>query len=414
MELLPTTEGALDFVKVKTKEHVHGLHPYPARMIPQIAQKLIEVSIKESCDHQLIVDPFCGSGTVLTEAILANHQAIGIDINPLAVLLAKVRSNPISLSQRFPCGVMSKIKNEKNRYSKNKHDKELIQDATYWFKEDVVQDLLTIKKVVFEDIWTVDQQNFLKCCLSKTARLVSNIYHSGDTYVKRMKDERLQKHNPNTFQIFERVLIENTNRMNVFSTDQSSMEDNKATVLCSDAQAIPIGTKQVDLVVTSPPYGEERNTIAYSRWSRISAMWLDLKMTTLGEGTLGRTNSFGPNTHNEAFSDDISKIPVLKLLESKDTTMANLVRAFLEDYTLALREIQRILKTGCYAAIVIGNRSSRGIRLDLDLISQELAALVGLKHIQTAYRNIPTKAIPRTCALGDTISRENLIIFEKN
>jgi len=136
MELLPTVEGALDFVGAKTKDHVHGLHPYPARMIPQIAQKLIEVSIKGDYDHQLIVDPFCGSGTVLTEALLANHQAIGIDINPLAVLLAKVRSKPLSLSQGFPRDVMSKIKEEKRQLSVSKDDENLIRDVTLLYKLD--------------------------------------------------------------------------------------------------------------------------------------------------------------------------------------------------------------------------------------------------------------------------------------
>jgi len=64
------------FRKANTHEHIHGIHPYPARMIPQIARKLIKLYSKPD---DIVLDPFCGSGSVLAEA----NRAIGIDINPL-------------------------------------------------------------------------------------------------------------------------------------------------------------------------------------------------------------------------------------------------------------------------------------------------------------------------------------------
>ena len=70
----------------------HGLHPYPAGMIPQIARRLIE---KYSNRDDVVLDPFCGSGGVLVEATLLDRKSFGIDINPLACLLARVKTTPI-------------------------------------------------------------------------------------------------------------------------------------------------------------------------------------------------------------------------------------------------------------------------------------------------------------------------------
>ena len=80
------------FVRVKTDFMTHGLHPYPARMIPQIAERLIN---RYSSPNSLVLDPFCGSGTVLVESRRHQRNAVGNDINRLAVLLAEVKSKRV-------------------------------------------------------------------------------------------------------------------------------------------------------------------------------------------------------------------------------------------------------------------------------------------------------------------------------
>ena len=83
-----------DYKSVDTKYNNHGIHDYPARMIPQIANRLIETYGK---DKKIILDPFTGSGTTLLESKLCQNfeTAYGIDINPLARLIAKVKTTPI-------------------------------------------------------------------------------------------------------------------------------------------------------------------------------------------------------------------------------------------------------------------------------------------------------------------------------
>src|SRR3989344_2905567 len=84
-----------DFKKANTKEFTHGLHTYPAMMIPQIARRLIYLYGKEA---KTLLDPFCGSGTSLVESSLIPtiKEAYGFDLNPLAILISKVKSTPIN------------------------------------------------------------------------------------------------------------------------------------------------------------------------------------------------------------------------------------------------------------------------------------------------------------------------------
>ncbi|WP_437588114.1 DNA methyltransferase [Sorangium sp. So ce1000] len=70
------------------RAHVHGFHSYPARMHPDTARRLIEGLSRRG---ERVLDPFCGSGTVLVEARLAGRAAIGVDANPLAVRLARLK-----------------------------------------------------------------------------------------------------------------------------------------------------------------------------------------------------------------------------------------------------------------------------------------------------------------------------------
>ena len=78
-----------DFRDSKTKYLTHGLHPYPAKFIPQIPDTLIR---ELSNEGDTVADIFCGSGTTLVEALLLNRSAVGFDANPLACLISRSKT----------------------------------------------------------------------------------------------------------------------------------------------------------------------------------------------------------------------------------------------------------------------------------------------------------------------------------
>ena len=82
-----------DFPTAKTDYLTHGLHPYPAKFIPQIPNALIQ---ELSSVGDTVADIFCGSGTTLLEALQLKRHAIGIDANPLAALISRAKTTPLT------------------------------------------------------------------------------------------------------------------------------------------------------------------------------------------------------------------------------------------------------------------------------------------------------------------------------
>ncbi len=107
------------FSKADTSYLTHGLHDYPARMIPQIARRLIE---RYSPKGGRVLDPFCGSGTTLVEARLMGRDSVGSDVNPFALLLAKVKSTPIDFrrSKFAAAAFLRKVDGDHRRREKAK------------------------------------------------------------------------------------------------------------------------------------------------------------------------------------------------------------------------------------------------------------------------------------------------------
>src|SRR5260370_32805210 len=86
-----------DFSGTSVNKGIHAIHPYPAKFIPQIPRKLIELF--HPGDSSIVLDPFCGSGTTLAEAIDLGLDAWGIDLSPIACLTTRVKTTPL------PCGL---------------------------------------------------------------------------------------------------------------------------------------------------------------------------------------------------------------------------------------------------------------------------------------------------------------------
>ena len=86
--------GDWEYRTANTKEYTHGIHPYPAMMIPQVARRLIG---EYGPEEGVLLDPYCGTGTTLLEGMLVNLDATGTDLNPLARLIARTKTAPIDL-----------------------------------------------------------------------------------------------------------------------------------------------------------------------------------------------------------------------------------------------------------------------------------------------------------------------------
>jgi len=199
----PMQDHSWDFKTSNTKNGNHGYHTYPAMIIPSVAKRIIEDYGKKS---RYLCDPFMGSGTVLLEAKLSQNfkYAYGIDINPLAVLIAKAKTTPINpklLDKNF-----KKILNNYSKIKKTSQDQTdletpKIPNLEYWFKPNVVSDLTILKKSIesiLNENFDVETKlkTFFNVSFSETIRFVSNSRNS-EFKLYRIPEETLINFEPN-------------------------------------------------------------------------------------------------------------------------------------------------------------------------------------------------------------------------
>jgi site-specific DNA-methyltransferase (cytosine-N4-specific) len=399
-----------EYAEANTQDHVHGLHLYPARMIPQIANRLIK---ENSSVGQTILDPFCGSGSVLAEALILGRNAVGLDINPLAIMISKAKTSPISpdtLGQVFD--EVSEIVKQNislNRENKYKPDVFYFKNIHHWFNKDVVNDLSIIKESINKTkIADESIDNLLKVCFSATLLKTSNIAFADNPYFARAKKGKaLEKHAPNVLEIFEQNLQDYRCRMRLFYELHS--KNVSCRVIRHDSRNMPLKDNSIDLVVTSPPYGEESHTMSYSRFTKLSLLWLGYSLRDINKNE--STSLGGTLTVFRDISPRLRKL--YDELAEKDSQRAKEVFSFFWDYEKCLMEIHRVLRPGCLACIVIGDRSALGLKVSNGEITEELAKPSGFIHKATYHRKIPKKVLPRSDYKVDLINEEDIILLGK-
>lgn len=409
-----------DFRKDFTKYSNHGFHTYPAMMIPQVARRLIQTYGKNA---KVLLDPFMGSGTALLEATLHSNfeKAYGIDINPLALLISKVKTTPIDAKILWKeyHDLMEKCTDDKKdvNFSQKQIEKPNFPNIEFWFKPQVITDLAIIRKNISE-VTNRDIKNFFLVAFSETVRDVSNT-RNREYKLYRMSAEMMKKHKPDTISIFREKLKENITSMQNYFEEYN--ENCKVKLLAEDARkTTSIQNGEVDLIVTSPPYGDSRTTVAYGQFSRLALQWLGYdQKTVLGidKVSLGGipTKDLIHDLDSATLKDILQKIADIDPMRARD------VLSFYVDFDKCVQELHRVTKKGAFLCFVVGNRTVKGVQIPTDEIILELfQAKNHYKHHNTFIRNIPHKRMPKlnspTNISGNhavTMNEEWIVIIEK-
>ena len=403
-----------DFNGAKTKPYSHGFHTYPAMFIPQVARRLLLTYSKKG---DTICDIFCGSGTALIESKLLNRNSYGIDLNPLAIFLAKVKTTPINpktLSSEY-IKLLMKIDKIKNTEIK----KPQFNNLEFWFKDKVIVELAKIKKAI-KEIKNKKIQDFFLVAFSETVRKSSNT-KNGEFKLVRIKKELLEKYNPNTLAVFKQKMESNIKGMEEFYRD---VDKNTWTKIIFGDSSKDNGIKEnsIDYIITSPPYGDSRTTVAYGQFSRLSAQWIDIfddpdNASGVDNKLLGgkATKELIHSLSSNYLSESLNKIT------KRDEKRAKDVLSFFLGLNDCLIRAYKILKPKKYFCIVIGNRLVKQVRIPTDFIITELAQKIGFTCEDIFVRNIPGKRMPIKTSptniageLEETMSKESIVILRKD
>lgn len=406
-------DSSWDYRGESTKTNTQGFHSYPAMMIPQVAHRLIEEYSKEG---DVVLDPFCGSGSVLVEAKITRRYSWGIDLNPLAVLIARVKTTPINPS------ILYKEYHSLIEQIREMHDYEAnlpqFFNLHFWFKESVIKSLAKIKAAV-DKIEKTEVREFFRVTLSEVVRLSSNS-RSGEFKLYRYPESKLKDYDPDPLQLFMGKAEMSIAGMKNFH--KACPIDVWSKVIEADStkpvEAIVPGS--VDIIVTSPPYGDSRTTVAYGQFSRLSSQWLGLMA---GKPRNLDNEMLGGRIHAKNEIELIS--PTLDIMMDyileKDATRARQVQSFYIDLYHSLKNMADYLKVGGHTCIVVGNRRVKGIQLSTDIITCEIARHFVFVPQRIIIRNIPNKTMPLKNSptnvrgvLEDTMRKEYIIILRKS
>ena len=288
IEVAPTPEA-----DAPDRAHVHGFHAYPARAHPVTARRLVEAFAPARGN---VLDPFCGSGTVLVEAMLAGRNAIGTDLNPLAVMLARAKTHPRKPAATEALALAAKevaAFADARRKAKSGASRRLPQEDVSMFAPHVLLELDGIRAGIEKA--PPEARPDLQLVLSSI--LVKLAAKRGDT-----SDEPMEKRVSAGYpaRLFVRKTEELITRFAAFAAAIGGLPPPppRTRVFLDDASHLrKIEDRSIDCVVTSPPYVATYDYLAHHD---MRIRWLGLDARRLEKAEIGARRRYERLTPAEA------------------------------------------------------------------------------------------------------------------
>lgn len=372
-----------DFVGQSYASVYPNLHKYPATMLPQIG---IEILKELNISKGTLLDPYCGSGSSFASGLECGlTEMFGFDINPLAVLISTVRFTKISVNELietkkvFRNNVYEFLREEKNIGTFKKPE---ITNINFWFSKEVV-DNLTIVKHFIDKIHNEKIRHFFLIPFSETVRECSYT-RNNEFKLFRMKPEDILNFNPDVIAVYLKKL-ENT--IFLYNNFYFPKLNEKVNINVQFAKFQP-QDKYFDVVLTSPPYGDSRTTVAYGQFSTFSNEWLGINYARKIDKMLmgGVKPKF--NINEGLIADYISKINKI------DNKRALEVSAFYNDLSCSIQRVAKSVRKGGKSIYIIGNRTVKNVHLPTDQFIAEKFEENGFSHLITYERALSNKSMP--------------------
>ncbi len=415
-KLFSNAETDWTFNGENTRQLTHCFHDYPARMIPQVARQFLELFAKDT--NGILFDPYCGTGTTLVEGFIKGFDCLGFDLNPLARLIAKAKTTVFDLAE------IDYYISDFNKFIFSKPTNFEIPEISgiarldFWFKPEVIEKLSIIKEFT-EQISDSEVKLFFLTAFSETVREASNT-RTHEFKLYRYDEQSLEKFQPDVFGLMSAKLQRNRKgcaeflaivEKLAFTPQADILEFNTVDAAPDDFES------KIDVVLTSPPYGDSTTTVAYGQYSRLSAAWLGLFQPEKVDGKL-----MGSKKGKAIENFDCKKLDAaIRQIAEVDEKRAIEVSAFYDDLQKSIENVSRLVKSNGLACYVVGNRKVKGIELPTDLAVKDFFERNDFKYLKTFHRAIPNKRMPLrnspsnvAGATENTMNREYIVVLQKS
>lgn len=387
-----------------------NLHKYPATMLPQIGLKLLKEFKAKKTN---LLDPYCGSGSSFSSGLeYGIKKFVGFDLNPLAILISKAKLNYIESD------ILNIEKDKlKNRISKKTYNKNYemlkskiisnIKNIDFWIEKKTQEDLIFIYSLI-ENIKNKPKiKNIFLLAFSETLREAS---YTRNNEFKLFRMQNYQNYKPDAFSIFAQKLDSITeNYLNIY---QPKLKNINFNLYNSSFVSKNI---MFDTILTSPPYGDSKTTVAYGQFSTFINEWLGFENARKLDSIL-----MGGKKASNLYMKGLIKKYIMEI-EKIDKKRALEVSSFYFDLDASIKSLLNSINKEGLCFFIVGNRRVKNIELPTDKFISQLFKENNFKHITTIERKISNKAMPiknsptnKIGILSNTINKEYIIVCEKN
>lgn len=423
------------------RDFVHGFCTYPAMMVPKMQREMLDVCLEHLHDTTpCLLDPFAGSGTILVEGMLRGLDIVGIDVNPLAILLCKAKTTILNLStlQEKTIQLFSRIITYDNPQLHQ------FNGINKWFTNQAISDLSRIRTgIVAEE--NIEYRRFFWATFCEVVRIVSN---SRDcTYKLHIKEKKdIDAYNADAVDLFKTTLQYNLSKYNEFYTelqkrghlkkDGLAYKGKVKIVLGNSIAYLNHSKQKYSLIFTSPPYGDNHTTVSYGQYSIMPLRWINYKdiddavddalLTTLYEID---NQSLGGKSSNKALTPARKKVvnksdtlkTQLDAINSIASQQSSKIIAFYSDYDRFLAALSRKMKPNAISVWTLGNRKVAKQEIFMSKIMIELCKPYHMQLLTSFTRQILNKRMPKLNGyqgeekgLQSTMTREHILIFVRS
>lgn len=416
-----------EFRRQAQREGLHGLIQYPAMMVPRMQGDVLDAILAADPTIETVWDPFVGAGTTLTEVMLRGRDFLGHDINPLAVLTCEAKCGVFRSDQLARKARALIVSIESDRSSSVDLN---FAGRDKWFSRAASRSISKVRRAILGEkaAWA---RKIMWIALCEAIRKTSNSRTSTyKLHVRPRIEQELPELPENVF--FDEVLlaVERFRYHQALLESKGLLQDGRYTgkvrIKCTDSKAkSPLGKAVFDLIMTSPPYGDNRSTVPYGQFSYLPLNWIPAEdlpgersafastqatdYRSLGGSVLG----FEEKAYQLAKVSKSFKCFHHQLSKLERRSLLAKVTSFVFDFQESLERICQPLRPGGLAVWTLGNRTVGGLSVPLYDICREAQERHGLRHITTVQRKIPCKRAPTRNAISRTMGDELLLVMKK-
>lgn len=370
------------FTNVRSVEQwTHGYHRYPAKFLPNLVKKLIEEYTHE---NDLVADFFAGCGTTLVEAKIHGRKSVGVDINPVAELITKAKTNPVApkkLENRFKLIVDSYASFNLKEYS----NIAVHERIDYWFSKEHKAKIAFL----YDKILATNDRSVKDFFLVALSHILKNCSRWLQSSTKPQVDPKKNPTDPFVaFQVHAKQMM----RKNAEFYEQLRNDKylkTKCEIRLEDARKTSIRANSVGAIITSPPYV---TSYEYADIHQLTGYWYEY-ITDLTEF---RKNFIGTfySLNQELECGSVLAQKIIDSLLEKDKRTAKEVANYFKDMQAVAKEMHRVLKKGGHVCLVIGNTTFKNVKVRSAEVFAEILDDLNFEIVEIIKRSIPYKLIP--------------------